>query len=240
MSHQGSPGATSAPGAVFEYDPATGALIEERQPAVWTPRVGVIEAFRMWHVHGPEELPLGELGPLRLHSMASTEELWPAGEWLEAHCPQHGPRESWRSSPGFNIAHGAAETPAPGCSCGLYADDQSPKALSRATTNFGPTVVGKVEFAGRVVIHERGYRAQRGRIVWCRVLPSKIEGLETWMIEQGLLLSGYPVAAWTECATCRARLVQRVDADQWVCPHRDGAHESHTVISGTEYAAGLR
>jgi hypothetical protein len=64
-------------------------------------------------------------------------------------------------------APGAAPHPAvpeAGCVCGLYAWD-SPDALAAARrprwTSF-PVVVGVARLGGRVIVTERGYRAQRG------------------------------------------------------------------------------
>lgn len=177
----------------------------ERQRALeaWEPQVGPLFGYRMWQINGPEEARLDEVSPLTLHSMGVTETRWPGkNEWLIAVCPKHGRDPSWVSPPVHYttvgvLAHGAA--PGVGCTCGIYGDDSKPKAFSRARGAHGPTAVGCVEFAGRIVVHEKGFRAERARIVRCRVMPSKIPGLQTALIEEGLALSGYPVTPWARC-----------------------------------------
>jgi hypothetical protein len=113
-----------------------------------------ITAFRVWRA----DLYL------RLHSL-NDQTLWQPGEWTTARCP-------WSD-------HAA---PHEGCTCGLYAAMDIGLALVLAagvltTTSPGdsmPTtaIVGRVQLAGKLIEHARGYRAERARIV--EILP--IEG----------------------------------------------------------------
>jgi hypothetical protein len=87
---------------------------------------------------------------LRLHSL-NREATWVPGEWLTAHCSikdHTAPRE--------------------GCTCGVYAA----KDLNQLTPVVGaPAIVGKVRLAGKIIEHDRGYRAERARIV--ELLPTE-------------------------------------------------------------------
>jgi hypothetical protein len=113
-----------------------------------------ITAYRVWR---------GDLF-LRLHSL-NNETQWEPGEWASAHCPRSG-----------------HDAPDEDCTCGLYAAKDLDMALVLAAgvlTSTSPgdsmpatAIVGKVQLAGKVIEHDRGYRAERARVV--EILP--IEG----------------------------------------------------------------
>jgi hypothetical protein len=110
-----------------------------------------ITAFRVWR---------GDLF-LRLHSL-NNETQWEPGEWATAHCPRSG-----------------HDAPNEDCTCGLYAAKDLDMALVLAAgvlTSTDPAdsmpataIVGKVQLAGKVIEHDRGYRAERARVV--EILP---------------------------------------------------------------------
>jgi hypothetical protein len=113
-----------------------------------------ITAFRVWRA---------DLF-MRLHSL-NNEVQWQPDEWTVARCRWTG--------------HTA---PHEGCTCGLYAAKSFELAMAIAagvltTTSPGdsmPTtaIVGRVQLAGKVIEHARGYRAEHARVV--EILP--IEG----------------------------------------------------------------
>jgi hypothetical protein len=113
-----------------------------------------ITAFRVWR---------GDLF-LRLHSL-NNETQWEPGEWASAHCPRS-----------------RHDAPDEDCTCGLYAAKDIDLALVLAAgvlTSTSPgdsmpatAIVGKVQLAGKVIEHDRGYRAECARVV--EILP--IEG----------------------------------------------------------------
>jgi hypothetical protein len=113
-----------------------------------------ITAFRVWRA---------DLF-MRLHSL-NNEVQWQPDEWTVARCPWTGHR-----------------APHEGCTCGLYAAKNFELAMAIAagvltTTSPGdsmPTtaIVGRVQLAGKVIEHARGYRAEHARVV--EILP--IEG----------------------------------------------------------------
>ncbi len=113
-----------------------------------------ITAYRVWR---------GDLF-LRLHSL-NNETQWEPGRWASADCPR-----SRHSAPDED------------CTCGLYAAKDIDLALILAAgvlTSTSPgdsmpatAIVGKVELAGKVIEHDRGYRAEHARVV--EILP--IEG----------------------------------------------------------------
>jgi hypothetical protein len=113
-----------------------------------------ITAFRVWRA---------DLF-LRLHSL-NNEVQWQPDEWTVAECPWTGHR-----------------APHEGCTCGLYAAKNFDFAMAIAAgvlTTTSPedsmpttAIVGRVELAGKVIEHARGYRAEHARVV--EILP--IEG----------------------------------------------------------------
>jgi DNA-binding CsgD family transcriptional regulator len=77
------------------------------------------------------------------------------------------------AGPGWVVAsctdiHGHA-APANQCSCGVYAVASIPELLRHAEPfergDGVGTLMGRVELAGKVIEHQRGYRAERARIV---------------------------------------------------------------------------
>ena len=74
----------------------------------------------------------------------------------------HGMRQRWPSDELESRCSTCPESPGYHCSCGIYAVKERWQLLS---AGFAATVVGRVELSGLVIEHERGYRAQRARIV---------------------------------------------------------------------------
>jgi hypothetical protein len=108
-----------------------------------------IVAYRLWRVDAD-----GRLG-----SVAASA-TWPVGEWVEASCLI--PRS------------GSHRAPSSGCSCGLYAVKtrrQLSNLLAEVASDRpspirrGLVVCGVVELSGMIIEHDRGYRAERARIV---------------------------------------------------------------------------
>lgn len=83
--------------------------------------------------------------------------------------------------------------PANQCSCGVYAVPSIPELLSHAEPfergDGVGAVMGRVELAGKVIEHQRGYRAERARIVG--LVP--IEGVTRDVMRLGSRL-GIPVS----------------------------------------------
>ena len=137
----------------------------ERPPRPAPPPTRVAEAF--WS-------PIPPLGfrmwRLTSQGMRGVVRSWPEPA-LEAIC-QRGP----------GVPHDD-----PGCRCGIYAFKEA-AALCPAGIDFAPMAVhGLVALTGKVVEHERGYRAQRGQVLAvalvfggaliCRSDPAWIAGL---------------------------------------------------------------
>src|SRR4051794_9302405 len=105
------------------------------EPLIPSPLFGL----RTWRVEAGEE---GE----RLAAAQKTTS-WPGGgRWLEASCD----------------ADPAHEAPAAGCLCGIHAWHPSTASARRVLAGRA-TVAGIVEAAGRIELHEDGFRAQRAR-----------------------------------------------------------------------------
>jgi len=122
-------------------------------PDLATPLVG----WRIWYVGADAA------GPTLVSPVAPCT--WPSRSAMTAAC-----------------RHGCDEVPSWTCTCGLYAAKDIDLALVLAAgvlTSTSPgdsmpatAIVGKVELAGKVIEHDRGYRAERARVV--EILP--IEG----------------------------------------------------------------
>jgi DNA-binding CsgD family transcriptional regulator len=62
---------------------------------------------------------------------------------------------------------GTHDAPEDSCSCGIYALPTLPAVVREVLPLIGsgfPIVAGRVELAGKIIEHERGFRAQRARI----------------------------------------------------------------------------
>lgn len=116
----------------------------------------LIEELLGWKV-----LAVGEEGALshhldQMHSIVLPTALsspvrhtpWPTGDWLRASCPRHSDHRP----------------PEEGCTCGIYALTDARQAhtyLHEAPLS----VLTRVGLAGKVIPGERGWRAERARIV---------------------------------------------------------------------------
>jgi hypothetical protein len=123
-----------------------------------------ILAYRAWRCD------LNGLEPV-LSSLGGTSCAWDAaaGAWIQASCPIVGwVREEARAAAqarGAELPPLPAPHDAPGerCSCGFYALQHPEDVVAR----FGRVtrlVLGRVRLAGKVIVHDMGYRAQRARI----------------------------------------------------------------------------
>jgi hypothetical protein len=165
----------------------------DRIPDAITPIVGYrVWVYEMWENRA------------ELHSLASVigkprpeTELWEeaTGRWISSSC-----RAPWTDR-----EHRA---PVEDCSCGFYAMSSLQPLLAEAGEDFrmpvfrvtrewrpppeDGLVLGRIEMAGKVIEHERGYRAERARIV--ELIP--IEGIEQPITRLGARLGvtvGHPV-----------------------------------------------
>jgi hypothetical protein len=104
-----------------------------------TPQATVepVHAWRCWTLSGSRDG-----SRLRLTPIAGDRRPWPAGRPASAMCSRHR----------------AHAVPHLACTCGLYAVND-PDELRKSRD---PAVLGTVALWGRVVEHERGFRAQLG------------------------------------------------------------------------------
>jgi hypothetical protein len=115
-----------------------------------------IVAYRVWSV----ELPGGDAV---LHSMNGTP--WERAAWSRAECGRPNVEPFVRIS--------SHESPAEGCSCGIYAVKELPYVAPvtwALRTGSAVYLLGTVELAGKVIEHDRGYRAERARVL--EILPA--------------------------------------------------------------------
>jgi hypothetical protein len=115
--------------------------------------------WRIWRVDG---------GRLRA-AVWGTE--WPSRARFAASC-EHAPASFWRVDPASNNVlqagfgggeHGWHSAPDAGCECGVYAFERREDAELLAAEKAGGGAVlalGRVSLWGRVVVTERGYRAE--------------------------------------------------------------------------------
>jgi hypothetical protein len=122
-----------------------------------------ITAFRAWHVDSD----------LRLHSL-NHQATWVPGEWISARCSRQ--------------RHSA---PREGCTCGLYAatdlDEVFAVAPIRMLLTSGEhrssgAVIGRVQLAGKIIEHDRGYRAEHAWIA--EILPISGRGREARVVAE--------------------------------------------------------
>jgi hypothetical protein len=113
-----------------------------------------IVAYRAWCVESEE------VGGL-LGSVAKKASPWVPRRWTQARCFR---------------TEGIHQAPMEGCTCGLYAmtdlqevTDELGAILwaspSKAPEGLWPLMLGKVQLAGKVIEHDRGYRAQSARVL---------------------------------------------------------------------------
>jgi hypothetical protein len=108
-----------------------------RQIAVETPRASLepVQAWRCWTLSGSRDG-----SRMRLTPIAGDGRAWPPGRPASATC----------------VRHRTHEVPQLACTCGLYGVND-PDMLRQSRD---PAVLGSVALWGRVVEHERGFRAE--------------------------------------------------------------------------------
>jgi hypothetical protein len=113
-----------------------------------------------------------------LHPMARRPgEVWRAGGWTQARCLAGGLSAYVRRS----REQGRHPAPQEGCTCGLYAMRGLDELLIDLATLGIPVIawtgviLGRVELAGKVIEHDRGYRAERGRVAELFSSPARLE-----------------------------------------------------------------
>ncbi len=137
--------------------------------------VGPLRAFRCWRVEWQDDRPV--LGSL-FHST-----VWPADGPLRAHCEQRaGSLAAWIRR---RLSRKVESHPAPawGCECGIYAmsrlDDEEDLKISPHICQRGPMdrvlrVAGVAQLWGRVVQHDRGYRAEYAQPLRLLSIPALV------------------------------------------------------------------
>jgi hypothetical protein len=113
-------------------------------PVVVEPVVG----WRIWNLS--EDTAEDMAGP----------RLWPAGSGGDLAWPPRRPVEARCTIPRWLRTGGAHEPPGLGCRCGIYAATSLDVFARERPAWPPPTVVGRVSLWGRVVDHDRGWRAQ--------------------------------------------------------------------------------
>jgi hypothetical protein len=130
----------------------------DRAPDGIAPLVG----YRLWRV----EDPYGEPAFLPL-TRVTPEWMGATRGWVSSSCP-FGPGLSVFDAFWVPIPH---RVPHERCRCGFYAmKELAPELVVAASEPAqrgmeGVFVLGRVELAGKVIEHDRGYRAERARIV---------------------------------------------------------------------------
>ena len=142
--------------------------------------VGPVWAFRCWRVEWQDDRPV--LGSL-FHST-----VWPADGPLRATCEQRaGALAAWIRRR-FSRKPASHPAPAWGCECGIYAmsrlEDEEDLTLSPHFCQRGPLdrvlrVAGVAQLWGRVVQHDRGYRAEYARPLRLLTIPSLLRVRDT-------------------------------------------------------------
>lgn len=168
--------------------------------------VGPLRAFRCWRVEWQDGCPV--LGSL-FHST-----VWPVDGPLHASCEQRGGSlASWIRR---RLSRNVESHPAPawGCECGIYAlsrlEDEEDLKISPHICQRGPLdrvlrVAGVAQLWGRVVQHDRGYRAEYAQPLRLLTIPSLVRVRDT----EGLLeaVAGryrIPLVTRTEDLECAA------------------------------------
>jgi hypothetical protein len=132
----------------------------ERVPDGIVPLVG----YRLWRVEPDSDEPV-----FFALTHSSADWFGATRGWVSARCPIGcDPDLTGDAAVHFAIPH---VVPGERCSCGFYAmkelDPQLVVTASQPATfgMEGVLVLGRVELAGKVIEHDRGYRAERARIV---------------------------------------------------------------------------
>jgi hypothetical protein len=103
-----------------------------------------IEGWRTWNLSA--DRPAGPL-------------LHPVGPGVDAWRPGHPPRARCGATPFLSLIRPTHEAPDPNCTCGIYAA-RSLEEIERPRPAWPPPpVVGTVTLWGRIMEHERGWRA---------------------------------------------------------------------------------
>lgn len=110
---------------------------------------GELEAWRAFDVHG-----IGEV--LRLFSVTSSSpkgvgRVWPTAGYFEATCSRRH-----RDDEGV---------PGEKCTCGIYSLVSWEEVVAQSYATVGGRVVGRIAIAGRIATGDKGFRAERARVV---------------------------------------------------------------------------
>ena len=126
--------------------------------------VGPIKGYRLWYARWDGNAPV-------LQSLHRST-IWPTGGPLQATCEQRpASLAAWIRSK-LTRSHQTHPSPAWQCACGIYAlrhledgelPDISPGACARWMRGLGVQVLGGVLLWGRVIQHEKGFRAKYAR-----------------------------------------------------------------------------
>jgi hypothetical protein len=117
------------------------------EPGIIERSVEPITGWRVWDLS--DSAPGGPL----LHPVGSGVDIWPPGRPVEARCGA-SPLLTWSRRP--------HDAPDPACRCGIHGA-RSLEEIERPRPAYPPpTVVGSVSLWGRVIEHERGWRAAFG------------------------------------------------------------------------------
>lgn len=81
----------------------------------------------------------------------------------------YGPNDQAKCNPGYQVTASSHAVPEASCTCGFYALRSREEALN---AGYSAHAVLEVELFGKVIKHERGYRAERQRVLAVHVLPS--------------------------------------------------------------------
>ena len=137
--------------------------------------VGPLRAYRCWRVEWQDGRPV--LGSL-FHST-----VWPADGPLRAKCEQRsGSLAGWIRRR-FSRKVDGHPAPAWGCECGIYAmsrlEDEEDLKVSPHISQRGPMdrvmrVAGVAQLWGRVVQHDRGYRAEYAQPLRLLTIPTLV------------------------------------------------------------------
>ena len=104
-----------------------------------------IQGWRVWHVGVEAD------GTPRLLPAGSGVDAWKPGVAVEARCAVGRV---------LSLGRPAHTSPGSSCTCGVYASRSIEDFERTAPAYPGPTVVGTVSLWGRVIEHERGWRAR--------------------------------------------------------------------------------
>jgi len=166
-----------------------------------------IEGYRSWHVvPTPEGLQLRSLHIPHLWSNPETAKCYP----------------NWQ----FQPDHNRKDAPHPDCSCGLYIQHPDHTFDEWEAVRVGKvSVLGTVEIYGRVIVCERGYKAQHARILSGYFEVSCAKGGCSNPVVVVQPKTAGPVLCWCTAHEPKEPKDACVDADRWLV---EAAHQLQT------------